>query len=155
MLWQKFPSQSLQKRLRPLPLRKQLLLRIELRRVHAPPAAAQPYRMFQMQHLVINNVLNGEAGNRRVIENAADHNRIVRRIVVPQNPPRPRRAPAHARPPHQSIKKSPVQILKDRVQIVNMPLRRTQPLAPTHLSHQMRLVYHIMAAHIFPVARRL
>src|SRR5580700_4331127 len=51
-------SQPLQEGLRQLKLRKQLLLSLKLRRVHTAPAAAQPHWMLEMQHLVVDDVLD-------------------------------------------------------------------------------------------------
>src|SRR5258708_921684 len=76
------PSQALQERLRPLQLRKQLLLSLKLGGVYAAPAAAQPDRMLQVEHLVVNDIFHGVARNQELVKDAADHNRIVRRIVV-------------------------------------------------------------------------
>src|SRR3984957_1644271 len=76
-------SQPFQKSLRPLPLRKQFLLRLKFRRMHAPSAPAQLHRMLQMQHFVVHNVFHRVAGNQELIKDSADHNRIMRRVVVP------------------------------------------------------------------------
>ena len=148
-------SDSLQKRLRQLELRKQLLLGMKLSRVYAPPAAAQPYGMLQVQHLVVNDVLDGVAGNQELVEDAADHDRIVRRIVMPEDAARLGRAPTHARTAQQSMKEAAVQILEDRIEIVDAALRRMQPLASAHLPHQVRLAHNFMAAHIFSIAGRV
>ncbi len=76
-------SQPLQKSLRLYQLRKQFLFRMKLRRVHAPPAPAQPHRMLLMQHLVIHDIFHCIAWNSRMIEDAANNDCIMRRIVMP------------------------------------------------------------------------
>src|SRR5579872_3190807 len=48
-------SQPFQERIGPLQLREQLLVRLKVRRMHAPPAAAQLDGVLQMQHLVIDD----------------------------------------------------------------------------------------------------
>ena len=65
-------------------VREEFLLRLKLRRVYAPPATAQSHRMFKVQHLVIQNVLDGITRDSRMIENPAYDNRIVGWIVMAQ-----------------------------------------------------------------------
>src|ERR1700680_1435639 len=108
---------------------------MELGRMHASPAPTQPYRMLQLKHVVIQNVLRRISRNREIIENSADDNCIVRRIIMSQNAARLRWTPAHARPAHQPVKESRVQILENNVEVVNVTLRRMQPLASAHLPH--------------------
>lgn len=50
--------------------------------MYAALAAAHPYRMLQVQHLVVDNVLHGATGNTQIIEDATHDNRIVGRIIV-------------------------------------------------------------------------
>jgi len=145
-------SDSLQKSIRPLQLRKQLFLGMKLGRMHAPPAPAQLHRMFQVQHLVVDDVLHGVTWDQELIEDAADHNRIMCRIVVPQNAARLGWTPTHARTAEQSVKKAAVQILEYYIKIVDPPLRRMKLFASAHLPHQMRLANDVAAANIFSVA---
>ena len=63
-------------------LREQFFFCLEFRGVDATAAAAQPHRMFQMQHLVVNDVIDGVLWNAGMVENAAYYDGIVRRIVV-------------------------------------------------------------------------
>src|SRR4029078_4031378 len=63
---------------------KPLLFRLKLRRMYASASAAQFYRVLQMQHLVIDDVLNHISRNLGMIEHAAHHDGIVRRIIVAQ-----------------------------------------------------------------------
>src|ERR1039458_9753660 len=97
---------------------------MELSRVHAAPAAAQPDWVLQVQHLVVNDVFHSVAGNGELIEDAADNNRIVRRIVVSEDAAGLRRTPAHARTAQQSMKEAPVQVLENRIEIIHVTLRR-------------------------------
>src|SRR3974390_2156911 len=111
--------------------------------------------MFQMQHLVINDVLEHVPRYRRVIKDTADDDSVVGRIVVPKNSARLGLAPAHAWPRHQPVKEARVEIFKDRIQIEKMPTRRTQLLAPPHLTDEMCLAYDLVTRNVFPVARGL
>src|SRR3954466_8867085 len=81
-------SQRLQKRLRTLQLREQIFFCIELARMDAPTTSAQLHRMLQVQHLVIDQVFNGESRHVGTIKYPADNDGIMRRIVVPKTPTR-------------------------------------------------------------------
>src|ERR1700730_3126489 len=111
--------------------------------------------MLKVQHLVIDDVLNRVARHQELVKDAADDDRIVRRIVVPKNSPRLRGTPTHARPPQQAMKKSPIQILENSIEIVEASLWRMQLLASAHLPHQVGLSHQLVAAHIFSIAGRL
>src|ERR1700726_2911977 len=50
---------------------------LKFRRVHAAPAPTQSHRMLQMQHLVVDDVLEHIGRHCDVIEDAADDDRIV------------------------------------------------------------------------------
>jgi hypothetical protein len=54
----------------------------ELFRVHTPPAPPQPYRMLQMQHLVVEDVLDYITRHAPVVKYPADDDGIVRGIVM-------------------------------------------------------------------------
>ena len=144
-----------QELLRPLQLRKQLLLFMKLPRVHAPPAPPQLHRMFQMQHLVEQNIFNRIPRHPRMIKHAADHNRIVRRIIMSQTPARMIPAPGQLRTPHKPMKKSPVQVVKKFFEMIMMSPRRMNVLSPPHLPHQSSLRRNIVAGDISPVTRAL
>ena len=150
-----FHSQPLQERVRLGHPRKHFLFRLELRRVHASPAPTQSYRMLQMQHLVVDDVLQHVARHLGMIEYAADDDRVVRRIVVAQDAARLRLAPAHARPRHQPVKEARVQLFKHHVQIVEMTACRAQQLASANLTHEMCLAHNVVAADIFSIACRM
>ena len=90
----------LEKSLRTLQLRKQSLFIMKFPRVYAAAAPPHFHRMLQMQHLVKQNVLDRITRHPRMIKNAADNNRIVRRIVMPQTAARLFSAPGELRAPH-------------------------------------------------------
>jgi hypothetical protein len=52
--------------------------------MHGAAAAAKLDRMPQMQHLMIDEIFNGIERNARGIENTADDDGIMRRIIVAQ-----------------------------------------------------------------------
>ena len=63
------------------------LVRLELAGVDAAAQPPHPYRVLQVQHLVVKQVFNRITGARRPVEDPAHHNRVVRGVVVPQRTP--------------------------------------------------------------------
>jgi len=101
--------------------------------------------MLQVQHFVVEDVLHRRAGNTGMVENAADDNGIVRRIVMAKAVPRAIAAPCQLRTGHKPIKESRVQIFKDNFKIVGTSLRGIDSLATPYLPHQMGSVDDIFA----------
>src|SRR6266567_9139313 len=100
-----------------------MLLGLELSRMHATPASPHFHRMLQVQHLVVDDVLNHKSGNSRMIEYAADDNSIVRGVIVAEAIAGPVAAPTHLWTRQQAMKKLNIEFLKDRLQIVDETLR--------------------------------
>src|ERR1700733_14512966 len=111
--------------------------------------------MLQVQHLVVDDVLHGVARYRDLIKDAADDNRIVGRIVMPEDAPGLSWTPAHAWPAQQSMKKASVQLLKNQVEVIDAAFGRMQPLASAHLPHQVRLPDDFVTGHVFSITRRV
>jgi hypothetical protein len=128
---------------------------MKLRRMHASPAPTQLHRMLQVKHLVVNNVFDDVARNQELIKDAADHDRIMCRIVMAEDAAGLARAPAHAWATQQSVEKTAVQILENHIEIVDPALGGLKLLASTHLPHQVRFVHHLVAGNIFTVTSRL
>src|SRR5579872_4944329 len=135
--------------------REQLFFGLKLGRVYTPAAAAQLYWMLQMEHFVINDVVEHVAGNTGMIEDPADDDGVVRGIVVAENAARFCLTPTHPRARHQTVEESSVELLEDGIEIVIMSARRAQHFAAAHLPDEVRLADDLVAADIFPVARRL
>ena len=108
-----------------------------------------------MQHLVKQNVFDCITRHPRMIKNAADDNRIVRRIVMPQTAARLFSAPGELRAPHQAMKKSPVQIVENFFQMIMISARRMNVLASSHLPDEPRLRRNIVACDITAITRAL
>ena len=68
----------------------------------AAAAAVELHRMPQVQHLVINDVLDSISGNRRMIEDPADNDGVVGRVIVAEQVPGASLAPTHSRPRHHA-----------------------------------------------------
>ena len=84
----------------------------------ASPAAAHAHRVLQVQHFVVHQVFNREAWDVRAVEDAADHDGVVRGIVVAQQAARVVAAPCEHRPSQQTVEEAPVDRLEDLFQIV-------------------------------------
>src|SRR5208337_1040326 len=104
--------------------------------------------MLEVQHLVIDDVINCEARHTDVIENLAYHDGIMCRIVMRQAASRAHLAPRHLRARQQSVKEADVELLEDLIQVIDDSPRRLDALAPAHLTHQMRLGADLLAAYI-------
>src|SRR6267154_3212269 len=124
-------------------------------RVYAAAAPPHFHRMLQMQHLVKQNVLDRITRHPRMIKNAADNNRIVRRIVMPQTAARLFSAPGELRAPHQPMKKSPVQIVENFFQMIMMSARRMDVLASSRLPDEPGLRRNVVARNIAAITRAL
>src|ERR1700716_1830756 len=96
-------SQPFQESIRLGQLWKQFLLRVELGRVNAAPAASQLDRMLKVQHFVIDDVFHGTTRDGKVVKDATDDDGIVRGIVMSEDAASPGLAPAHAWPGHQPM----------------------------------------------------
>ena len=118
-------------------------------------AAPHPYRMLQVQHLVVDNVLHGATGNTQIIENAAHDDRIVGWIIVSQAVAGVLAAPGHRRAGQKSIKKMGIQFLEDDVEIVSAALRRSDALPSAHLPHPMGFARHVLTRNVAPVTGRV
>src|SRR5438105_1244492 len=102
--------------------------------MHAPAAASQFDRMFQVQHLVVDDVLDSKSRHSRTVENPAYDDGVVRGIVVPQAVARMLAAPRHLRTRQQRVKQFCIQIVKDALEIVGIPLSRSDSFPPAYLS---------------------
>src|SRR5690349_10794128 len=90
-----------------------------------------------------------------MVEDLADHDGIVRWIVMPKAVSSMHAAPGHLRPGKKAVEESSVQVLENCLEIVGMPLRARDSFPATHLPNQVRLPGDVMAAHVPPVTRRM
>src|SRR5262249_40930278 len=99
----------------------------------APPAAAQPYRVLQMKHLVIDKIFEYVSRDAGIVKDTADHDGIVRWIVMAKQAARIVRAPSHLRPSQQPMKITIIKFLEDRFQIVGISPRRSDSFPSANL----------------------
>jgi hypothetical protein len=110
--------------------------------------------MFEMEHLVIHDVLDGGAGNAGMVEDTADYDGIMSRIVVAEAIAGPVATPGHLRASQQAMEKPRIELLKDRFQVVGPALGGIETLASAHLAHQVSLPADVVAGHVTPVSGR-
>src|SRR5579872_4852647 len=127
-------------------VRKQFLFFLKCCRMDASAAAAQLDWMTQVQHLVVEEILDGAAGRFRAIEDPADHDGVVGRVIVAQTAAGVVAAPGELRSGHEAVEKSGVQVIKNLLQIVVQAFRPVEPLAPAHLPDQVSLGGDALAA---------
>src|SRR4051812_28944142 len=120
--------------------RKKSLFSHELSRMYAAPIALEFYRVPQVQHLVVHEILDRITRDPRVVKDPADHDRVVRGVIVTETLPRGVRAPHHVRPAEQAKEESVIQRIKDLVQVIDRSTMCSDLLSPTHLPDQMGLL---------------
>ena len=106
--------------------------------MHTPAAAFQFDWIFQVQHFVIHEVLDGVLRYLGPIKKTADDDGIVCGIVVAQAVARMLAAPRQAGTRKQPVKETAIQIVKNPIQIVGMTSGRDDSLSSAHLPNQMR-----------------
>ena len=109
--------------------------------------------MPQVQHLMIDKVLNGIERDTRGIKDAADDNCVMRGIIVAQAPQGFVAAPGHLRPGHKAVEEAKIQIVEKLVKIVVFALGALNALASAQLADELRFFRHSMAASIFAITR--
>src|SRR5258708_2405258 len=87
--------------------------RHKLARVHASSAAPKFHGMLQMQHLVKHDVFDDEARHAGMIKDTADHDRVVRGIVVAEAIPGMVAAPGELWTAHQAMEEPAVQVFEN------------------------------------------
>ena len=73
---------------------------LKLRCVDTTAGSLVLHRVVQVEHLVKHHIFQRQTWHIRMIENPADHDHVVRRIIVPQAGPRTHVTPAQSWPRH-------------------------------------------------------
>src|ERR1700685_138516 len=136
-------------------MREEFFFGLELRGMNAAAAAAQLHRMFKVQHFVINDVLDGVAGNAWVIEDTAYNDCIMGRVVVPEAVAGMVAAPGHRGSGKQAVEESSVQVVEDILQIVSPALGTFDSLAATDLAHKMSFSGDVLTGNIAAIPNRI
>lgn len=95
-----------------LKLGKEALFRLKLAGVDAAAARLDPDRMLEVEHLVVEQVLNGAPWSIGTVEDAADNDGVVGRVVVAQHTARVKAAPGEGRPAKQPVEEAHIERLE-------------------------------------------
>jgi len=109
--------------------------------------------MTQVQHFMIDKVLDGIERDARGIENAADDDGVMRGIVVAQAAQGLVATPCHLRSSHQAVEEAKIQSVKNLVEIIMFALRTRNAFASAQLADELRLLRHGMATGVFAITR--
>lgn len=116
------------------------------------PAAAELYGVPQMEHFMVDKILNGIERYERGIENAADDDGVMRRIIVAQASQSLISAPGHLRSGHQAMEETQIQLVKNAIKVIVLALWTFNALTSAQLPDQVGLLCHVMTAGIFAVS---
>ena len=105
-----------------------------------------------MQHLVVNDVLDRHARHPQFVKNPAHNDRIVRRIVMAQAMAGHIAAPRDPGPRKQAMKKSDIQIVENRFEIINSAPSQPNSFSSPEVPQQMRFLRNIMARYVSVVS---
>jgi len=111
----------------------------ELRRVNAPAEAAHPHRVLEVKHLVVEQVFDGVAGTRGLVEDTADHDGVVGGVVVAQGALCQVLAPGQLGPAQQAPEEAGVERVEDLIQVVVPALGAEVALAAARMANQFGL----------------
>ena len=102
---------------------------------------------------MVDDVFQHVSGHSGMVEDPADNNGVVRRVVVAQDAACLVLAPAHAGTRHQPMKEASVEVFKDGFEVVKVSLGGAQKFAASHLADEMGFTDDFMAADVFAIAR--
>jgi len=128
--------------------REEFFFRHELLRVDASSVAPQSDRMLQMKHFVKENVFHGVARHARMVEDAADNDGVVRRVVVAKAAAGVVTAPGELRASHESVEKAAVEIVENFFQVVVVAAGRADVFATAHVADEPRFGGNVVAGDI-------
>ena len=127
---------------------KALFFRQKFARVYTPAAAAEFDGMLQVEHLVKQNVFDGVARHARMVEDAADDDGVVGRVVVPKAAAGMVLAPGELRAPHESVEEAAVEVVENFFQMIVMAAGGADVLASAHLADEARFGGNVVASDI-------
>src|SRR5712692_2895761 len=110
--------------------------------------------MLQMQHLVVNDVVDGVLRDPGMVEDTAYHNGVVGWIVVAQAVTGTLVAPGQLRAGHESMEKTAVEVFEDRLQVVGTTLGGVEALVSTHLADKVGFAGDVVAGNVTAVTSR-
>src|ERR1700761_7858666 len=146
-------SEGLQVRLGLRQLRKEIFFGLKFAGVHAPAPVARPDRVLQVQHLVVHQIFDGIPWRVAAVEDAADHDGVVRGVVVPEQPLGAVLSPDEKRTSEQAVEEAQIHGFEDFVEIVVLTLCGGNALAAAGLANALGLADDGLAGREAAVAR--
>src|ERR1035441_4841825 len=146
------PLTHAQKPARLLQFRKHFLFSVELARVHTSPTAPQFDWVFQVQHLVEEDVFDGVARDTGVVEDAADDDGVVGRVVVAEAAAGVVLAPGELRTSEESVEEAVVEVVEDFLQMVVVSASGADVLASAHLADEAGLGGNVVTGDVASIA---
>jgi hypothetical protein len=117
----------------------------------ASTAATQLHGVFQMQHLVVEDVLNYAPGHTAVVEDFTDDDGVVSRVVVAETVAGTFAAPSELGSAHEPVEEAAVKVFEDFFEVVVVAAGRVDMLAAAKLAHEPRFGGEVVAGDIAPV----
>ena len=123
--------------------------------MHASAAPPQSDRVLQVQHLVVEDVLDHVAGDAWIVEDFADDDGVVGGVVVAEAVAGVVAAPGKLRASHEAVEEAAVEVVEKFFEMVVVSAGGADVLASAHLAHEARFGGEIMTGHIAAVAGAL
>jgi len=120
-------------------LRKARLLGFEFPRMNAAAQAPGPHRVFQVQHLVVEQVLDGITRAGRAVEDAAYHDGVVGGVVVAERTPGVVFAPGEIGPAEEPAEEAHIERVEDFLQMEVAALGTKVALAAAGMANEFGL----------------
>jgi hypothetical protein len=118
---------------------KETLFSLELARMDAAATGFHADWMFQVKHLVIQQVLDGASRSVGSVEDAADDDGVVGRVVVAKHAARVVGAPGKRGAAQESVEEARVQRVEDLIEVVVVAGVGRETLAASGLSNVLGL----------------
>jgi hypothetical protein len=104
--------------------------------------------MLQMKHFVKQNVFDRVSRHARVVEDAADDDGIVGRVIVAEAAAGVVTAPGKLGASHESVEEAAVEVVENFFQMIVVASGGADVLASAHLADEARLGSNVMASDI-------
>jgi hypothetical protein len=125
---------------------------LEFARMDAAPSGFDADGMFEVEHLVVEEVFDGAARGVGTIEDARDDDSVVRGVVVAEHAASGMGGPGEGGTAEEAVEETGVEGLEDFVEIVVMTLRGGDALAPADLADVLGLAGDGFGADVAAVA---
>src|SRR4051794_1163494 len=103
-------------------MREEAFFGLELTRVYASPSSLDANGMFEVKHLVVEQVFYGRTRGIWSIEDAADDDGVVGGVVVTEHTAGVMSAPGKDGTPEQTMEEAYIERLEDLIKVEVMPL---------------------------------